>query len=442
MALRPALAAVLLSVLLPAPAPAAEVTIGGRTLTVADGFEVELVAGPPLVERPISAAFDDLGRLYVTDSAGMSDKADVQAKAKPHRVRRLEDTDGDGRFEKSVVFASGIGFPEGCLWHGGSVYVAAPPQILKLTDADGDGVAEKREVWFDGKTVTGCGNDLHGPYLGRDGWLYWCKGAFAEQTYTLPSGKPFTTRASHVFRARPDGTGIEPVLTGGMDNPVGLAFLSTGERVLSCTFLQHPANGRRDGLLHAVYGGVYGKVHDVLDGHAMTGSEMPVLSHQGAAAPAGLIAGSDALFGGGYQDRLLACYFNLHKVTLHELAPNGSTFVATDTDLLSCDHPDFHPTDVIEDDDGSVLIVDTGGWYKICCPTSVLAKPDVLGAIYRVRRKGQPKVEDPRGLKLKWDGVEPAELVRLLTDPRPAVRRRAVAAIRAAGPAGARALAT
>ena len=78
----------------------------------------------------------------------------------------------------------------------------------------------RREVWFDGKTLTGCANDLHGPYLGRDGWLYWCKGAFAEQRHTLASGKEFVTRASHIFRARPDGSGLEPVLTGGMDNPV------------------------------------------------------------------------------------------------------------------------------------------------------------------------------------------------------------------------------
>ena len=57
-------------------------------------------------------------------------------------------------------------FPEGILWHRGVVYVAAPPHIWKLTDTDDDGKAEKREVWFDGKTLTGCANDLHGPYLG------------------------------------------------------------------------------------------------------------------------------------------------------------------------------------------------------------------------------------------------------------------------------------
>ena len=120
---------------------------------------------------------------------------------------------------------------------------SAPPSIWKLTDTDGDGVADQRVEWFQGKTLTGCANDLHGPYLGPDGWIYWCKGAFAEQTYERPGKKPFVTRAAHIFRCRPDGTGIEPVMTGGMDNPVDVAFTPGGERI----FTTHvpPASRRR-----------------------------------------------------------------------------------------------------------------------------------------------------------------------------------------------------
>jgi putative membrane-bound dehydrogenase-like protein len=410
---------------------AADFTIGERTIVVPDGFEIELAAGPPLVDRPISISRDERGYLYVTDSAGMSDRADKQLAAKPHRIVRLEDTDDDGKYDKSVVFADKMMFPEGCLWYQGSLYVAAPPEIWKLTDTNDDGVADKREVWFDGKTLTGCANDLHGPYLGPDGWFYWCKGAFAEQKYTLPSGKEMVTKASHIFRARPDGTGIEPVLTGGMDNPVGLAFLSNGERILSCTFFQHPADGKRDGLIHAIYGGVYGKKHDPIYAHPMTGDVMPVMTHMGAAAPAGIIAGSESLFGGGHLDQLFGCYFNLHKVVRHELTPYGATYKTKEFDFVSCEHPDFHPTDVFEDADGSLLVVDTGGWYKVCCPTSQLAKPDVLGAIYRVKKKGQPKVEDALGRKIEWGGDE-RDLYRFLDDPRLFVAKRAIGALRRA----------
>ncbi|HEY6168632.1 MAG TPA: PVC-type heme-binding CxxCH protein [Verrucomicrobiae bacterium] len=406
--------------------PAAEFKFGAKTIRVPDGYELELIARTPLVDRPVSISFDEQGRLYATDSSGSNEKGPTQYERKDHRVVRLEDTDADGKFDKTMVFADKLTFPEGCLWHEGSLYIAGPPEIVRLTDADGDGVAEKREVWHDGKTVTGCANDLHGPYLGRDGWIYFTKGAFAEQKWTV-NGKPFTTRAGHIFRTRPDHSGLEPVMTGGMDNPVGVTFLSTGERILSCTFFHFPAGGKRDGLIHAIYGGVYGKAHDSIFEHKMTGDVMPVLVHEGAAAPCGITTGSGALFGGGQRDNLFACYFNLHKVVRHELIPDGATFKTKDTDLVASDDPDFHPTDVLEDADGSLIIVDTGGWYKICCPTSQLAKPDVLGAIYRLRKVGAPKLADPRRLKIAWAKQSPADLAKLLDDPRHFVQQRAIA---------------
>ena len=160
-----------------------EQLLNGHTFTLPEGFEIEVAAKSPLVERPITADFDELGRLYVTDSSGSNAPVKEQLANPTHRIVRLEDTDGDGRFDKSVVFADKMMFPEGTLWHDGSLYVAAPPSIWKLTDTDGDGVADQRVEWFAGKTLTGCANDLHGPYLGPDGFIYWCKGAFAEQTY-------------------------------------------------------------------------------------------------------------------------------------------------------------------------------------------------------------------------------------------------------------------
>jgi putative membrane-bound dehydrogenase-like protein len=424
-----------------AESSAGEVTLGERTLRIAEGYTVEVAAGQPLVERPIAVSTDDKGRLYVTDSAGMSGNAIEQQAAKPHRLRRLEDTNGDGVYDKSVVFAEGLMFPEGCLWHQGSVYVAAPPQIWKFTDDNDDGVSDRREVWFDGETLTGCANDLHGPYLGLEGQLYWCKGAFAEQQRVLPSGETIQSRAGHVLRKGVKDGPIESVMTGGMDNPVNVAFLSTGERILSCTFLQHPEAGRRDGLLHAIYGGVYGKEHDAILEHPRTGSVMPVLLHQGAAAPCGLIAGSPSLLGGGQRDVLFACYFNLHHVGRHVLSANAATYGSTNEEFLACDHPDFHPTDVFEDGDGSLLIVDTGGWYKVCCPTSQIAKPDVLGAIYRVKKVHQPVVKDPYGKAIAWEKQTPEQLVSLLAESRPRVQRQAMERLRMQGPLAAAAVA-
>ncbi|MFO1499760.1 MAG: PVC-type heme-binding CxxCH protein [Verrucomicrobiota bacterium] len=405
---------------------AAEFRFPNQTIRVPDGFEVQMVAGPPLVDRPITADFDEAGRLYVTDSSGTNDKVEKQLAEKPHRVLRLEDIDGDGRFDKTQIFADKMMFPEGCLWYRGSLYVSAPPSIWKLTDTDGDGVADKREEWLPAQTLTGCANDLHGPQLGPDGWIYWCKGAFAKQTYERPGQAPFVTRAAHIFRAKLDGSGIESVMTGGMDNPVSVAFTTGGERFLTGTFFVHPGGGQRDGIIHAIYGGVYGKDHDVLNDHKRTGDLMPIMTHHGPSASCYLLRYTSARFGPEYRDNIFACLFNLRKITRHVLVPNGATFDTKDEDFLTSDNPDFHPTALVEDADGSVLVIDTGGWYKICCPTSQLWKPDVLGAIYRVRRTNSQPLQDPRGARLAWQGLSPQALAGLLGDPRPAVRTRAM----------------
>lgn len=414
-----------------------QVKLNGHTFTLPTGFTIELVAGPPHADRPIVAAFDDRGRLYVCDSSGSNAKVAEQMKTKPHRIVRLESTRGDGVFDRSTVFVPNVMFPEGAMWLNGSLYVAAPPQILKFTDADGDGRADKEEVWFDGKTCGGCANDLHGPYAGPDGWVYWCKGGFEKQEYTLPNGKKFPTRSAHIFRAKPDGTNIEPVMTGGMDNPVDVVFTPGGERIFSTTFFQFPAGGKRDGLVHAVYGGVYGKEHNSVYEHPWTGPQlMPVLTHLGPAAPCGLHRYESDQFGDEYRDNVFCCQFNMRKVSRHVLVPTGSTFATKDTDFVASDSLDFHPTDVIEDADGSLLIVDTGGWYKLCCPTSQLVKPDVTGAIYRVKRVGAHKVADPRGEKIDWGPDNVSVIADLLDDPRPVVQRRAIEALAKLGPAG------
>lgn len=406
---------------------AAEFTFGELTLTVPDGFTIDQVAAPPLVDRPIMVDHDLAGYLYVADSSGSNDEVQTQLKEKPHRILRLEDADGDGVYDRRTVFADQMMFPEGVLWHDGALYVSAPPVIWKLTDDDADGVADTREVWHDGKTLTGCANDLHGPYLGPDGWIYWCKGAFAEQSYLRRNGSTFVSRAAHIFRKHPEGDLVEPVMTGGMDNPVEVVFSPEGERFFTTTFFQHPGGGFRDGIIHAVYGGVYGKNHNVLDVHPRTGGLMPVMTHHGPAASCALERYDAEAFGPEFEGNLFATLFNMRKVTRHVLSPTGATFQTADTDFLTGDHIDFHPTDVMQDHDGSLLVVDTGGWYKLCCPTSQLPKPQVLGAIYRVRKSGAAPANDVLGRDIQWGSESPKRLLDLLGDSRPAVQERALA---------------
>jgi putative heme-binding domain-containing protein len=106
----------------------------------------------------------------------------------------------------------------------------------------------------------------------------------------------------------------------------------------------------------------------------------------GPAAPSSVICYEGAFPGDALKDHLLLCQFNLHKVSRHEVVPKGGSYITKDFDFLSSPDLDFHPTDVLNARHGDLLVVDTGGWYKLCCPTSQLEKPEVPGAIYRVRQ--------------------------------------------------------
>ena len=393
------------------------IPLNGHNFTLPAGFTIEVAARSPLVERPVTVAFDEVGHLYVADSSGSNEKLTVQLEKKPHRIVRL-DPAKNGVFTTGHVFADKMMFPEGTMWHKGSLYVAAPPSIWKLTDTKNAGVADERTEWYQGKTLGNCGNDLHGPWLGPDGWFYWTRGGFQPQKHVF-AGKEIETRASILFRAKPDGSQREPIIAGGMDNPVGLAFTPGGEPILTNTFLVYPSNGQRDGLIHAVHGGVYGKdFTDVLAPHLRTSTKlMPVMEHLGPAAPTGIVRYDSDVFGKVYQDNMFVGQFNLRKVSRHILTPKGATFESKTSDFVVSDNPDFHPTDVVMDADGSLLIVDTGGWYKLCCPTSQLVKPDVLGAIYRVRKVGAKGPDDPRGVKIDWKRLTDRDLAKLLGDP-------------------------
>jgi glucose/arabinose dehydrogenase len=127
----------------PAASPAADAALPA-VFTLPPGFTIEKIAAAPLVEHPVFACFDDRGRLYVAENAGQNLRADDLLKVLPNSIKRLEDTDGDGIFDKATVFADKMSFPMGVLWHDGAVYSCSPPSLWKLEDSDGDGVADKR----------------------------------------------------------------------------------------------------------------------------------------------------------------------------------------------------------------------------------------------------------------------------------------------------------
>jgi putative membrane-bound dehydrogenase-like protein len=387
------------------------------------GFVAERVAGPPLVTHPMFACFDDRGHLYVADSTGANPSDDDLRKNPPHRIRRLEDSDGDGRFDKGLVFADKMTYPQGVLWHDGAVFTASPPSLWRLEDSDGDGVADRRRELVTGWPVTGVADELHGPSLGPDGRIYWFCGRMPHEI-RRPGGPVIRKgRSPLVLRVRADGRDVE-VLSGAHGNPVKAAFTPEGEPLV-CGTWSGSNDDRQDVIIHCVEGGDY----PVLDGdfheHKRTGGLLPPFVKLGVAAASGVMRYRAESFPPDFRGNLFSALFNMHKVMRHVVERDGATFRSVEHDFLVSDQADFHPTDVLEDADGSILVIDTGSWF-IHCPTSRLGRGPVSGGIYRVRREGAAPPADPRGLALEWGQLDPRELARNFDDPRVAVRDRAV----------------
>jgi putative heme-binding domain-containing protein len=186
--------------------------------------------------------------------------------------------------------------------------------------------------------------------------------------------------------------------------------------------LHHPRDGFRDGIGAATYGAIFGKPHAVLDGHPRTGKLMDPTAELGPAAPAGLMFLGDLspnlilppIDAPGLLDApelidtsgpidasgrsstgiktdelgfLLCAQFNLHQISLHRLTQRSDRahYRAESFPLVSSNRIDFHPVDLLLDTDGSILIVDTGGWYDLCCPSSGTDQRVASGGIYRLR---------------------------------------------------------
>ncbi len=138
-----------------------------ETFQVPPGFRVELVAAEPEIADPVAMAFDERGRLFVVEMPG------YPLETRPlGRVKLLEDTDGDGRFEKSTLFTEGLGFANGVMpWKGG-VLVTTAPDVVYFADTNGDGRADVRRVVLTGFAKTNPQLLVNGLQYGFDNWIY------------------------------------------------------------------------------------------------------------------------------------------------------------------------------------------------------------------------------------------------------------------------------
>lgn len=403
--------------------------VGG--LHVPEGFTIERAVPSDLLSFPMFATFDEQGRLFVFESTGPNTMETEEMLENPsYHIRLLEDRDGDGFFDKSSIFADSIPLPMGGTYYQGSLYITAPPNLERLTDTNGDGVADEREVILSGWTLNVNAATLSGPFMGPDGWLYL---ADARRGFEIQTneGEILKGTGARIWRCLPDGSRLESYSGGGFDNSIEIIFTPSGETIGTMTYFMDPQDGQRDALMHWVEGGVYPKYNQVIqkDELKLTGELMPVMTKLPRVAPSGLMRYRGDGFGPEYKDNLFSAEFNTGRIMRHKFQGDGATYNTDYEAFISSSSPDSHPTDVLQDADGSMLVVITGGWFIKGCPLSQVEKPDVAGGIYRIRKVDGPHIEDPRGLNLNFDSSAPKDLISLLSDPRHVVRDRAVEAL-------------
>jgi len=186
-----------------AKSPAASLAV----IKVSAGFAVELVAAEPMVRDPINLAWGADGRMWVVEMADYPNGIDGQGKP-GGRIRVLESTRGDGHFDKATLFADGLKSPTSVLpWRDG-VLVTSVPNVLFLQDTDGDGRADRTTVLFRGLAT---GNEQHltnSLEWSLDGWVHLANGE--------SGGKITATKTERTvdvgrrdFRIQPDEGGIE-----------------------------------------------------------------------------------------------------------------------------------------------------------------------------------------------------------------------------------------
>src|SRR5690606_6411093 len=330
-----------------------------------DGFVIEPAVSPDLISFPMFATFDDQGRLFLFESTEPNDMSMDTMLANPtYHIRMLTDTNLDGEYDESVIFADQVPFPMGGTFHDGSLYAAAPPDLLKLTDVDGDGVADEREVLHTGWVFSNNGATLSGPFMGPDGWLY-LTDARRSFDITNHEGNRLVGKGTRIWRCLPDGSRLEWLSGGGFDNAIEIDFMPGGDPIGTMTYFRDPANGQRDALMHWVYGGVYPKYNAVIeeDELMLTGDLMPVITKMPRVAPSGLVRFRGDRWGNDYEGEWFSAIFNTGQILRHSIDPVGGSYQSEDQVFLSTELPDFHPTDVLQDGNGDLLVIVTGGWF-------------------------------------------------------------------------------
>ncbi len=402
---------------------------------VPPGFEVQLVAAEPDIQKPLNLNFDSAGRLWVTGTEmypwpgrtdavgqeiaifdrewndnGLAFRA-TSAPPAPEviardSVRVLSDFGPDGRARKIEVFADGLNIPIGVQplprrpgAKGDTVIVHSIPAIWRLEDIDGDGRADRRERLFGDFGF----KDTHGMASSfsywADGWIYGTHGFANRSEIRDGSGQVTLLESGNTYRFRPDGSRFE-VWTRGQTNPFGLAFDERGD--------VYTADSHSKPVYLLVAGGFYEGIAKQHDGLGFA----PAITqdNHGSTSIAGIAAYAADTYPAEFRGNLFNGNPVTRRVNRARLDWTGSTPKAVRVeDFLTSDDPQFRPVQVKLGPDGALWIADFYnpiiGHYEV--PLTHPARDRSRGRIWRVVWRGlDGKAEVPALPRLADANVE------------------------------------
>jgi putative membrane-bound dehydrogenase-like protein len=409
------------------------------TFKVVDGLQLELFAAEPMLVNPTSMDIDHKGRVWVAEAVNYRRKNFNRPILRPEgdRIVILEDTDGDGKADKSTVFYQGpelygplgIAVAKDPTGPGYKVFVCQSPDILLFTDSKGEGKADGPPKKFL-SNFGGFDHDhgVHGILIGPDMKLYFSVGDQGVHGLQSSDGKgrkwqsnDTDCQAGTIWRCDLDGKNLELIAHNFRNeyepcvDSFGTVFVSDND----------DDGNQQTRICYVMPGGNYGyhmKPKKVSHWNEEIPGVVPKILRTYFGSPTGMCVYEGTLLPKKYQGQLLHTDAGPRHLRCYHLTPKGAGYDVEREDMVTNDKDSwFRPSDVCVAPDGSVMVAD---WYDPGVGGHGMGDW-TRGRIYRVTPAGH------KGYKVPEVNLDSREgILAVLGSPNLATRYMAMAKIR------------